>query len=294
MLIQRIYRAAAVSLRSFTDKSEMDEHIQAHVLAAGRKLHKNARTILDILARHAVCVVGVSWRNETKLAKEIGIHRTTVNRAIDRLEELGIGRRISVSLNGMELRYFVFNRFDMQSFCSDIATDLHNEESAENIDVSTDTNTFSVSEAIETPELKETDTDDDDLETVFNRIADEEKLPADERQSVLDRIKKYIASVGNIAAYVKSTIKRAAISRQCRSSASRKHSTGNVPFYPQKEAHAARERVKSDVLPDWAIKQRDEQRERDRIDVEKASQMTKEEYAKKRTRVIGMLRQLSR
>lgn len=288
MLIQRIYRAAAVSLRSFTDKSEMDEHIQAHVLAAGRKLHKNARTILDILARHAVCVVGVSWRNETKLAKEIGIHRTTVNRAIDRLEELGIGRRVSVNLNDMELRYFVFNRFNLQSFCSDIATDLHNEESAENTDVSTVTNTFSVSEAIETPELKETDKDDDDLETVFNRIADEEKLPADGRQSVLDRIKKYIASVGNIAAYVKSAIKRAVISRQCRSSASRKHSTSNVPSYPQKEAHTARKRVKSDVLPDWAIKQRDEQRERDRQVTEKAN----EDRTRQRTRVLALLRRM--
>lgn len=287
MLIQRIYRAAAVSLRSFTDKSEMDEHIQAHVLAAGRKLHKNARTILDILARHAVCVVGVSWRNETKLAKEIGIHRTTVNRAIDRLEELGIGRRVSVNLNDMELRYFVFNRFDMQSFCSDIATDLHNEESAENTDISTDTDTFFVNEAIETSELKETDTDDD-LETVFNRIADEEKLPADERQSVLDRIKKYIASVGNIAAYVKSAIKRAAISRQCRSNASRKHSTGVVPYHSQKDVYNTKKRVKSDVLPDWAIKQRDEQRERDRQVTEKAN----EDRTRQRTRVLALLRRM--
>ncbi len=310
MIINRIYRTAAQSLRSFANKSEMDEHIKAHVFAAGRKLHKNARTVLDILAKHAVCVTGVSWRNETKLAKEIGVHRTTVNRAIDRLEELGIGRRVSVNLNGMELHYFVFQRFNVQAFCTENATDLHTEESAENVSAPKDSADFSGNESIESTEAKETNKEDDDLDTVFHRIADEEKLPAVERQTVLERIKKYVAGVGNIVAYVKSAIKRALVGCRKPYNARRNNSTGKVTSQSHRNADNAssfqqaitadietkKQRAtkagKSDVLPDWAIKQRQEQQERDRLAAERASRMTEEEYAEKRARVAELLRQM--
>ncbi|WP_286884062.1 hypothetical protein [Aneurinibacillus sp. UBA3580] len=172
MLINRIYRAAAQTLKVFESKSEMDEHIAAHRLAAGRRLHKNAREALDIIVKHSVVVPGVCWLATDTLAKKLDTCERTVRNIFARLESLGIGQRKIIELNGMELRFFVLNPFILPEVCTEVSVNLSTHESDENASVPTDSAAFSDAETIEPTELKETNKDDDD--DVYNAHAREE------------------------------------------------------------------------------------------------------------------------
>ncbi|MFT9848985.1 hypothetical protein [Aneurinibacillus sp. REN35] len=266
----------------------MDEHITAHKLAAGRRLHKNAREALDIIVKHSVVVPGVCWLATDTLAKNLGTCERTIRNIFARLEELRIGQRKVIEVSGMELRFFVLHPFILPDFCAEVSTDFSKHENGESVGVSTNEAAFSSAESKEPTEAKETNKDDDDLDTVFNRIADEEKLPAVERQPVLDRIKKYVASVGNIVAYVKSAIQRAIAGCQRRSNASSKQSTHKASSKPYTGAHSTFEQAKasdisrkkqraakankSDILPTWVADQKRQRMEHERIAAQQAKE----------------------
>lgn len=128
-MIIKLYRSNARRFRAFKNKEEMNDHMAAHIFAAGKKLHKNARAALKTIANYSCVVTGVSWLNEETIAKKISVSDRTVKRAIDLLIALGIGRREVVEINGISLLYFVINPFDMSAFCPEFDRDLSAGES---------------------------------------------------------------------------------------------------------------------------------------------------------------------
>ncbi len=152
-MILKLYRRAAQQFRSFTDKNEMNEHVSAHIFAAGRKLHKNARSILNMIAHHSCIITGVSWLNDETIADNLGVCPRTVTRAIDRLIMLGIGRREVVYHDGIMLRYFVLHRFELSPYCPDIDSGLSSVESGTSPTAPKDEGTLPAAETLETKEL---------------------------------------------------------------------------------------------------------------------------------------------
>ena len=112
-MILKVYRTVAQRFKAFESKKEMDENVKAHVFASGKKLHKNARAILDTIVRHSCSVYGVSWLGVDTLAEAVQVSEKTVKRAIDRIISLGIGRKEVVEFQGLTLEYFVLNKFDL-------------------------------------------------------------------------------------------------------------------------------------------------------------------------------------
>jgi len=112
-VILKVYRTVAQRFKAFESKKEMDENVKAHVFASGKKLHKNARAILDTIVRHSCSVYGVSWLGTDSLAEAVQVSEKTVKRAIDRIISLGIGRKEVVEFQGLTLEYFVLNKFDL-------------------------------------------------------------------------------------------------------------------------------------------------------------------------------------
>lgn len=175
MNIPQLYRTIAQKFRSFTSVNEMNESINAHVFAAGRKLHKNARAVLYLLAKHSVMVSGVSWLNPETIANTLGIHERTVNRAYERLESLGIGYRKTVELDGMTLSFFIIRPFVLSIDCPEFVSDLSQPKSGAEPVVPTVEGAFSTDETME-PVEKEKDDDEyidnagvrDDNEAHFN------------------------------------------------------------------------------------------------------------------------------
>lgn len=147
-MILKLYRSIAQRFKTFTNRYEMNEHVQAHVYAAGKKLHKNARSILDLLAKHSCKYGGVSWLSESTIAKKLDIHTDTVKRAIKRLQELRIGRVEVVEVSGITLSYFVLNRFE-------ISEDLLEVEGESSLTASRDEATLEVDETKEATETKD-------------------------------------------------------------------------------------------------------------------------------------------
>lgn len=127
-MILKVYRTVAQRFKAFESKKEMDEHVKAHIFASGRKLHKNARAVLDLIVRHSCSVYGVSWLSEETIAEEIEVHLDTVKRAFKRLIELGIGRFEVVEVSSISLRYFVINRYsladELQALCEESSDSL--------------------------------------------------------------------------------------------------------------------------------------------------------------------------
>lgn len=119
-MVLKLYRMIAKRFVNFSNRHEMNEHVTLHVMVAGRKLHKNARSILDMIAKHSVKFGGVSWLSEATIARMIRIHQDTVKRALKRLQELKIVRMEVVEVSGLKLSYIVLNRFE-------IAEDLQDE-----------------------------------------------------------------------------------------------------------------------------------------------------------------------
>jgi DNA-binding Lrp family transcriptional regulator len=160
-MIQRIYRAVAQQFRSFEDTKKMNEHVRLHTFAAGRKLHKNARAVLDVLTRHSCAITGVSWLNLETIADAVGIHVRTVKRAIERLESLGIGKCETIVYEGMELRYFVLQPFSLSVECREFVDKLSVAEREVAPTATRDNGTFSSGEAFESVELYEIKEDDE-------------------------------------------------------------------------------------------------------------------------------------
>lgn len=156
-MILKLYRSVATRFKVFTNKEEMNDHIRAHIFAAGRKLHKNARAVLYLIARHSCVVSGVSWLNEETIAELLSVCTRTVKRAIDRIISLNIGRNEIVEVNGAVLRYFILHKFEVSTDCLEVVNDLSSGQSSTSL---TETGGASYSEVTETVQTVETGEND--------------------------------------------------------------------------------------------------------------------------------------
>lgn len=152
--ISALYKAVAQRYKSFANKLEMNDSLAAHIFATGRKLHKNARAVLDMHAKHSCIVTGVSWLNPATVATTLGIHERTVQRAYERLESFGIIYRETVELGGMTPSFLVIRPFGLSSDCLEFVHDLSQEEGATEPVVPTDEAAFSPDEPVEPVETK--------------------------------------------------------------------------------------------------------------------------------------------
>jgi DNA-binding Lrp family transcriptional regulator len=215
-VVIKLYRAVAERLRSFANKTEMNAHVRAHVTLAGRKLNRNAKAVLDVLAKHSCVISGVSWLNTDTIAKKIGVCERTVRNIMKRLEALRIGQRKTVEVNGTELRFFVLNRFELEIY-PEFSSDVSTQESEENPVISTVQAHFISNETKETKEIhKKIDNDKKNLsiEEQFIHIANEEGLQEKDRTEVLSRLYEFKNSIGSVAAYIRKTIQNAIAGKQ--------------------------------------------------------------------------------
>lgn len=170
--ISALYKAAAQRYKAFASKTEMDENLSVHILAAGRKLHKNARAILDLHVKYSCIVPGVSWLGRATVAATLGVHERTIERAYERLESLGIANRVTVELGGMILSFLVIRPFVLSVDCPEFVSDLSQSKSSTEQVVPTVEAAFSPGETIETTESSNKKQDDED--DIYNAHVREE------------------------------------------------------------------------------------------------------------------------
>lgn len=131
-MILKLYRAIATKFKTFTNKNEMNEHIQLHTLKNKERLNKSALETLKLLSRHSVKITGVSWLNNETIQEHLNVSLRTIKRAIQRLSELGIVRVEKVEIDGISLRYYVINRFELSPELTDMVQVVEHELSKEN------------------------------------------------------------------------------------------------------------------------------------------------------------------
>ncbi|WP_096190001.1 helix-turn-helix domain-containing protein [Evansella halocellulosilytica] len=79
---------------SFTDVAEMNEAVRAHIDQHREQLNKTAVAVLNLLSRYSCVVKGVSWMKRATIAAQLDVSDKTVSRALKRLEDCGIIKRV--------------------------------------------------------------------------------------------------------------------------------------------------------------------------------------------------------
>jgi hypothetical protein len=79
-----------VALTPFTTIEQLNANTTAIRFQYGRLLTKSTREVLDVLHRYASKYFGVCYLSKSKIARMLGVHRSTVIRACNVLERLGI------------------------------------------------------------------------------------------------------------------------------------------------------------------------------------------------------------
>lgn len=76
-------------LQSFNDIQSLNDAINEHKRALSSPKLKNARAIFQLIAEHSCVYIGVSFLTQNSIAKKLGISSKTVQRAVDKLVEIG-------------------------------------------------------------------------------------------------------------------------------------------------------------------------------------------------------------
>lgn len=88
-----MYTKESTKMAQFRSIDELNGAIRTHIYRNKSNLSPSAIDVLKVLSRHAVKTPGVAWLKIDSIATLIGKHRTTIIRAIKRLETLGIIRK---------------------------------------------------------------------------------------------------------------------------------------------------------------------------------------------------------
>lgn len=88
-----MYTKESAKMAQFRSIDELNGAIRTHIYRNKSNLSPSAIDVLKVLSRHAVKTPGVAWLKIDSIASLIGKHRTTIIRAIKRLETLGIIRK---------------------------------------------------------------------------------------------------------------------------------------------------------------------------------------------------------
>lgn len=79
---------------TFDSVAEMDEHVDLHLNKHRNELTESDRAIVRKIARHALATPGASHLKAIKIANDLEISTKTVYRAVKKLVELGIIRKV--------------------------------------------------------------------------------------------------------------------------------------------------------------------------------------------------------
>lgn len=88
-----MYTKESAKMAQFRSIDDLNGAIRTHIYRNKSNLSPSAIDVLKVLSRHAVKTPGVAWLKIDSIASLIGKHRTTIIRAIKRLETLGIIRK---------------------------------------------------------------------------------------------------------------------------------------------------------------------------------------------------------
>lgn len=77
-------------LQTFHDISELNRAVKQHKRLISSNKHKNIYAVLDLIAQYSCVYFGVSFLSQNSIATELNISYKTVQRAVDKLVELGI------------------------------------------------------------------------------------------------------------------------------------------------------------------------------------------------------------
>jgi DNA-binding transcriptional ArsR family regulator len=171
---------------------------------------KSTVRILRHIAQYAVKAIGVAWRGIEGIASDLGISERTVRRALRLLESLGIIRRVKTrKMSGWRgVDIIVINRLEapvtypeMSSECPTVVPKM----SGESIKAIKTTK----SKTIDDDNARTREVSSPSLEEIFVKEADAAGLPEEQRQSVLDRIKRYVDGIGSLTAYIRTSVQKA-------------------------------------------------------------------------------------
>jgi len=77
-------------LQTFHDISELNRAVKHHKRLISSTKHKNIYAVLDYISRYSCVYFGVSFLSQNSIAEKLNISYKTVQRAVDKLVELGI------------------------------------------------------------------------------------------------------------------------------------------------------------------------------------------------------------
>lgn len=78
------------TLAPFTTIEQLNANTTAIRFTYGKQLTRSTREVLDVLHRYASKYFGVCYLSKSKIARMLGVHRSTVIRACNLLERLGV------------------------------------------------------------------------------------------------------------------------------------------------------------------------------------------------------------
>lgn len=76
-------------LQSFNDIQALNDAVNAHKRNLSSSKLKNVRAVLQLIAQHSCVYIGVSYLSQKSIAEKLNISYKTVQRAIDKLVEIG-------------------------------------------------------------------------------------------------------------------------------------------------------------------------------------------------------------
>ncbi|REJ23717.1 MAG: helix-turn-helix domain-containing protein [Bacillaceae bacterium] len=186
--------------QSFKSVEEMNKHVRAFLYHNKSKLSESTVNVLKTLYTHSVKVIGVSFAKYDYIAEKANISRRTVIRAMNKLEEMGIIKRIPTSRpNGKRgVNIIVIQKIDLTSnenqsnnnmsphlVTADVTT-----ENKKNQDHSVMRNTKRTNVKL--------DNQQETIESINNKELDATFVPATVPKSFVDTVKPFFNSAKQI------------------------------------------------------------------------------------------------
>ncbi|MED1441905.1 helix-turn-helix domain-containing protein [Aeribacillus composti] len=188
--------------QSFESVEEMDKHVRAFLYHNKSKLSESTVNVLKTLYTHSVKIIGVSFAKYDYIAEKANISRRTVIRAMNKLEEMGIIKRIPTSRpNGKRgVNIIVIQKIDLTIPSEDMPNNNMSPQLV-TADVTTENKKNQDNSVMKNNNKRknvQTDNQQETIESINNKELDATFVPSNVPKSFVDTVKPFFNSAKQI------------------------------------------------------------------------------------------------